>query len=332
MTVKIMRQNAATIPEHSHQRKAAIARGGVKDYSGSVEVVPVSPFDLGRTIFNTLDGAVPRAIIEARIAKEVIWYATAADQVTKDYSQVAENKLPKISSKLMKFLKEDCDFDVEHADGSFLDHLYYCYEYSSHHFDDYSPLVMLLHSILGTGTNTFAMPASKINQLKPLMDDFTWRHVEAFPSVLRLLYSLNLLNDLIINQHELDNFSELHFHRVIDNEPITLSAEDFWIQLNYQLIHLTDFIPVSNWTAHKSDTSFTLFRKLFRFLKNNNKLMASIDYTPPPVLQLVKGEKLSPVSWALTMLPPVIAEFLSAESIRRFSNTIGHNLSYELHF
>lgn len=327
-----MGQNAAFMPEHSHQRKAAIARGGIKDYSGSVEVVPIEPFDLNRTIFNTLGGAIPRAIMEARIAKEVVWYAKAADEVTKDYAQVSKKKLPAVSAKLMKFLVEDCDFDVEHADGSFLDHLYYCYEYSYHHFPEHSPLVMLLHSILGTGTNTFAMPASKISKLQPLMDEFTWKHVEAFPSVLRLLYTLNLLNDLIINQHQLDKLKDVHFSRVIDNEPIVMSADDFWIQLNYQLIHLTDFIPASNWTAHKSDTSFTLFRKLYKFLKNNNKLMATVSYNPPPVLQLVKGEKLSPVSWALTMLPPVVAEFLSAESIKRFSDTIGHSLSYELRF
>ena len=54
-----MGQNAASMPEHSHQRKAAIARGGIKDYSGSVEVVPIDPFDLNRTIFNTLDEAIP---------------------------------------------------------------------------------------------------------------------------------------------------------------------------------------------------------------------------------------------------------------------------------
>ena len=26
---------------------------------------------------------------------------------------------------LLKFMVEECDFDVEHADGSFLDHLYF---------------------------------------------------------------------------------------------------------------------------------------------------------------------------------------------------------------
>ena len=89
----------------------------------------------------------------------------------------------------MQFLVTECDFNVEHADGSFLDHLYFCFEYSVQHYPRHSPLVMLLHSILGTGTNTFAMTADKIPQLRPLMTPWEWTQVEAFPSVLRLLYA-----------------------------------------------------------------------------------------------------------------------------------------------
>jgi hypothetical protein len=48
---------------------------------------------------------------------------------------------------------------------------------------------MLLHSILGTGTNTFAMPAEKIPELRELMTPSEWAQTEAFPSVLRLLYA-----------------------------------------------------------------------------------------------------------------------------------------------
>ena len=67
---------------------------------------------------------------------------------------------------------DECDFSMEHADGTFLEHLVFCHDYSALHFPEYSPTVMLLHSILGTGTNTFAMEASKIDALKALLDDF----------------------------------------------------------------------------------------------------------------------------------------------------------------
>ena len=89
--------------------------------------------------------------------------------------------LPAVSAALMQFLVNECDFNVEHADGSFLDHLYFCFEYSVQHYPRHSPLVMLLHSILGTGTNTFAMTADKIPQLRPLMTPWEWTQVEAFP-------------------------------------------------------------------------------------------------------------------------------------------------------
>ena len=69
----------------------------------------------------------------------------------------------------------------------------------------HSPLVLLLHSILGTGTNTFAMEAEKIPRLQRLMTSFEWIHVEAFPSVLRLLYDLRLRHEL---HNNIDNLAE----------------------------------------------------------------------------------------------------------------------------
>ena len=45
-----------------------------------------------------------------------------------------------------------------------------------------------------------------------------------------------------------------------------MSAPDLWIQLNYQLIHLVDFLPVSNWSVHADDTAFIVFRDLYDLL------------------------------------------------------------------
>lgn len=326
-----MKQTAADKPVHSYQRKAAIVTGGIADYADRVHVKPIEDFDLNRTIFNTLEGDLPRKVIQTRIAKQVTWNDAAARAIDAEYEKKSRQKnIPPIEPKLIDFMKNECDFDVEHADGSFFDHLFFCYEYSHFYYPQHSALVMLLHSILGTGTNTFAMPKEKIPQLKPLMTDFEWRHVEAFPSVLRLLYGTDLLHVLQSESARLNNLQQIRFHRVIDNAPITLSAEDFWIQLNYQLIHLTDFIPVSNWPAHSNDSSFILFRKLYKFMTENGKLEAVIRYEPPPFFAAVKNEELSVTGWLLTLMPSALAEWMTAQSIRRFSAAIGHDLKYEL--
>jgi hypothetical protein len=328
-----MKQTAADSPNHTYQRKAAIVTGGIADHADEVMVKPIEHFDLNRTIFKTLEGALPRKVIETRIAKDVTWKPEAAQAVDAAYAEKTRQKnLPPIDPKLIAFMKNECDFDVEHADGSFLDHLFFCYEYSHFHYPQHSALVMLLHSILGTGTNTFAMPKEKIPQLRPLLTDFEWRHIEAFPSVLRLLYGTDLLDQLQKNTDRLNSLKQIQFHRVIDNEPITLSGEDFWIQLNYQIIHLTDFIPVSNWPAHSNDSSFILFRKLYKFMTENGKLEAKISYTPAPLFASVKNEELTLTGWLLTLMPTPVAEWLTAQSIRKFSAAIGHDLSHELIF
>ena len=41
------------------------------------------------------------------------------------WTYLRERDLPEVDPLLLKFMREECDFDVEHADGSFLDHLYF---------------------------------------------------------------------------------------------------------------------------------------------------------------------------------------------------------------
>jgi hypothetical protein len=127
-----MKQSAADKPVHSYQRKAAIVAGGIADHSDKVQVKPIENFDLNRTIFNTLEGAVPRMVVQTRIAKDVRWQDEVARALDAEYEKKsAQKKLPPIDPKLIAFMKDECDFD--------------------------------------------------------------WRHVEAFPSVLRLLYGTDLL-------------------------------------------------------------------------------------------------------------------------------------------
>ena len=328
-----MKQNAADVPIHSFQRKAAIATGSVRDHAGRVTVSKIPDFDLNKTIFNTLEGKIPRFVMQTRIAKEVNWSDAEQSSIESAYESAVSDALalPEVSPELLKFMVEECDFDVEHADGSFLDHLYFCYEYTHHHLPDHSALVMLLHSILGTGTNTFAMSADQIPTLRALVDDHEWLHIESFPSALRLLYDGRLRSELWDNLSRLNQLKSVTFHRVIDNEPIEMSAEDFWLQLNYQLIHLVDFLPVSNWGTHANDTSFIIFRDLYDFLQQSDKLSAKIDYVKSSHKGLI-GEKQSGWAKLVSLIPVSLSERMAGKSIRQFSNRIGHSLAYALHW
>jgi len=326
-----MKQSAAERPDPTTQRKAAIARGAALEHTGKVRIEPIPNFDLDRTIFKTLEGSLARFVITTRVAREARWDTAAAQAVQAEYEAArARHPLPAVSPQLMQFLVEECDFDVEHADGSFLDHLYFCYEYTVQHYPGRSPLVMLLHSILGTGTNTFAMSADKIPALRPLMTPAEWTQVEAFPSVLRLLYAGPLRRELRENIHRADAIRAISFHRVIDNAPITMSGDDLWIALNYQLIHLVDFLPVANWSTHQNDTSFILFRDLYDVLERAGKREAMVGYAPTPLSRKLEGETHGLGAWLTTLIPVSVSERMAAKSVTRFSQRIGHSLDYRI--
>jgi hypothetical protein len=325
-----VKQSAAVRPEPNYQRKAAIAHGGAVDNTGAVAVLPIPDFDLGRTIFQTLEGKAARYVIKQRIAKDVRWFVDDARRVDAAYEGItAQGPLPEVSPELRKFLVDECDFDVEHADGSFLDHLYFCFEYGFRHYPQRSALVLLLHSILGTGTNTFAMDKSKIPALRALITPFEFTHVEAFPSVLRLLYAGEIRKELRENLHRPDALKEVRFRRVIDNEPIAMSGEDFWIALNYQLIHLVDFMPVANWATHLNDTSFILLRDLADILERTGKREALVKYAPPSGNRHAVGEHFGVGGWLTTRIPVELSEKMASASVKKFSQRIGHDVGYE---
>jgi len=318
-------------PDPTPQRKAAIVSGAVQDHSGAVEVRSIPGFDLDRTIFQTLEGTLPRFVMRTRVGKEVIWPPSRRAQLDADYHAFrAREALPAVDAALLRFMVEECDFDVEHADGSFLDHLYFCFEYTAAHYPEGSPTVMLLHSILGTGTNTFAMQATQLTSLQALLRERDWLQVQAFPSVLRLLYDRPFRQELRANLERLDGLRELRLRRVIDNAPITLGAADLWEALNYQLIHLTDFLPVANWGAWKADASFIVFRDLYDLLERAGCRVARVDYVPGTGSTALVGEQL-PLAGRLTARIPVsLGARFAAASVRRFSARIGHDISYEL--
>ncbi|MEM6290319.1 MAG: hypothetical protein AAGA54_03610 [Myxococcota bacterium] len=324
-----MPQNAAVRPEPTVQRKAAIAYAGARDYKGMVDVRPIENFDLNRTIFQTLESAAARYIVKHRVGKDVHWHRQAEADVQAAYDDATAGlELPAVPEDLTRFLVEECDFDVEHADGSFLDHLYFCFEYTAKHYPAGSPLVMLLHSILGTGTNTFAMEAKKIPQLQALLSPSDFLQVAAFPTLLRLLYAGALRDELRANVGRA--LKSITMHRVIDNASLELDGEAFWEAMNYQLIHLVDFIPVANWSAHRSDNSYVLFRDVFDLMDRSNRIEANVVFREPARGPKLQGEAATVGTWLTTLIPVGVTETMTARSVQRFSERCGHSLDYSV--
>ena len=117
--------------------------------------------------------------------KQYHWSEDATSAVDARWSSVPA--MPALSRPLLDFMMDECDFKIEHADGSFMDHLQFCYEYCAAHYRGKSPRVLLLHSVLGVGTNYFPCDTTKIPALRALLTPEEFVHVEAFPSLLRLI-------------------------------------------------------------------------------------------------------------------------------------------------
>ena len=312
------------------QRKAALVRGGAVDHAGQVQVDGMAGFDLNRTIFAGLDG-IARKIMNEKLAKQVVWDANVAAEIEEAYAEVeAANPPPAIDERLINFMVDECDFSMEHADGTFLEHLVFCHHYAARHYPAHSPNVALLHSILGTATNTFAMAAAKLPKLKALLTEFEATQVEVFPSILRLLYNAELLAELEQNMHRLGDLTALRCHRVIDNEPLTIDAANFWINLNYHLMHFVDFTPAANWSTHRSDPLLQMFEKLSNLLDRAGQRQAKVDVSFPVAKTAPIGENRTVFGKLSGMLPPAVKLGLARKSIRQYSALAGHSLAYKL--
>ena len=312
------------------QRKAAIVRGGAVDHAGHVQVQRMDGFDMSRTIFAGLRGIAAK-IMDEKLAKQVVWDPAAAADIEAAHAKAESSQpAPAIDERLINFMVDECDFSMEHADGTFLEHLVFCHHYAARYYPQHSPNVALLHSILGTATNTFAMEASKLPQLKALLTDFEAIHVEAFPSILRLLYNKGLLDELEHNLHRLGELQALHFHRVIDNEPLTIDADNLWINLNYHLMHFVDFTPAANWSTHRSDPLLQMFEKLSGFLDRAGQRQAQVEVRFPIGRSASVGEDRSLFGKLSSLLPPAVKLKLARQSIQQYSALAGHSLDYKL--
>merc|ERR1719498_703185 len=145
---------------------------------------------------------------------------------------------------------------------------------------------------MGVGTNLFPMKLELKGRLAELVSSQDLVHIEAFPTVLRLLNTRTLLDRLLaMSEKELSQIEGLQCCRLIgpnmdhdgqvgksDNAPVHLNAEEFWIHLNYQLIHTMDFLPPDQWREKLEFSLLHVFIDLLALLKRAGKLMANIDF------------------------------------------------------
>merc|ERR1719346_778 len=238
-------------------------------------------FNLDSTIFSSVTSWVNRQYLEASMNTQLFWNDRAIERIQHAFVNVPPP--PDVSRELLAFMHDECHFAMEHADdGSFLDHLLFGYEYSVRHYQQQSPRVMLLHSIMGVGTNYFPMTVDKIQRLRSLLDPNSkeFMHIEAFPSVLRLLMNGKMLPELLTAGNDVVRLEEVSFQRVMaPHIDLTMSAEDFWVQLNYQLVHLLDFLPASNWNDPNiiNDPYLKLFQDLRQLLRRGGRPEAEVD-------------------------------------------------------
>lgn len=128
------------------RRKAAISKGEAIDHMGSVVEVEDPNFTLDGTIFASVRGAPQRAIMRKTLSRVPHWPDDVIQGVATLFEAVPPP--PLVDSRLTDFMLRECNFKVEHADGSFMDHISFCHDYCAEHYKGHSPRVLLLHSIL----------------------------------------------------------------------------------------------------------------------------------------------------------------------------------------
>mmetsp|Transcript_96031 Transcript_96031/g.200601 ORF Transcript_96031/g.200601 Transcript_96031/m.200601 type:complete len:365 (+) Transcript_96031:104-1198(+) len=316
------------VPVMDVKRQAAIAHGEAIDHCGCCIEAEDPAFNLDSTIFFSLKGKIPRAFMRKQLARTPHWSDEVVQAIKVQYEAIP--KAPTVPKPILSFMLNECNFKMEHADGSFMDHISFCHDYCAEYYKGHSPMVLLLHSIMGVGTNVFPMDATKIPALQKLVSTEDFKHIEVFPSVLRLLVAGDMLEELRAQVLKGGRkLSQITMRRVIDNKEVKIDAETFWVHLNYHLIHWVDFLPVADWPLRISEPLFQGFLELRDFLEAANQLRATVNLgsmcgaAPSQEALLATARKSA---W------PRVKKSMQQKSIRKFSAAIGHSLEYSLQY
>lgn len=319
------------------RRKEQIAIARATDHADEVILAEIPGFNLSKSIFGEITSPLARAAMTTNLEWRPFWLDAAAKRISDDYAQqVAASPPPSIDPKLIEFMNTKCDFKIEHADGSFLDHLRFCYDYSAAHYRTASPIPSLLHSIMGVGTNYFPMNRSLIPELQTLVSREDFHQIESFPTFLRYVIHRGLIRELAaMSRAKLDSIVAIKYYRVIDNRPLRMTADEMWVQLNYQMLHALDFLPTAYWDHFAADPFLGEFDELYSLLSKASKLQA--DVRPSLTSNFTDYSKGQPpeslfsrlTGWAPKAVQASIAREEAAKQVAGFSRAIGHNFSYE---
>eukprot|EP00392_Amoebophrya_sp_AT5.2_P004872 g4881.t1 len=271
----------------------ALAR--LVDHISYVQVVPDSAFDLNQTIFVSVTGAFTRAALKATTGNQHFWEEGRLMAIQQMYLATQQQFVPRPVadgsrnfSPVLEFMQSKCNFKMEHADGSFYDHLFFVRDYSALHYPQQSPKILFLHSIMGVATNLWPMEAKNVPALQKLLTKEEFFHIAAFPTVLRLIKGTDFLLDLYnleaaaamatSGERSWKKLRGLRCMRMLDGEAIEFeSMEALYTHLNFHAIHLLDFLPLCGWRANWARPFVHDFLMLFAVLKALGKLEANID-------------------------------------------------------
>lgn len=178
------------------------------------------------------------------------------------------------------------------------------------------------------------MDASKIPTLQSLVTPFEFDHIAMFPTILRVFYHGPLRLELeAMSREALDRLTGVECHRVIDNVKIVMDADTFWTQLNYQLIHLLDFLPASSWKLHAGDAFLDNFTAMHGIVTKAGKLACRVDFDLTEGSSSKEGQPpLTLASFLRGLLPSSTQLNMARSQIGDFSAKIGHSLEYKLVF
>ena len=311
------------------RRMAQIVWAKPTDHAGEVVILPQADFDLNNTIFGSITSSLLRTVQKSKVGVTLFWSDAAVSRIRAAFARVPA--APRYDRALVEFMENDCDFAVEHADGSFMDHLRFCYEYSHDHYPRRSPRVLLLHSIMGVGTNFFPMPPEKIPKLRALLSSFEFEQIALFPTMLRVFYHGPMRWELeAMSRSQLNAIERVVMYRVIDNERMEFSADAFWAQLNYQLIHLLDFLPASSWKLHAGDNFLDAFQALYGILLKAGRLECRVNFDATEGKDSHDGQPMTLAGFIRGAIPSRVQLALARRQIAQFSAAIDHSLDYEL--
>lgn len=177
------------------------------------------------------------------------------------------------------------------------------------------------------------MGAEKIPALERLLSPSEFRHVAAFPSVLRLLVHGPLLNALegADPASLARDLAGLRATRLLDGVEFQLTTEELWEQLNFQLIHAIDFLPPGGWQRTCNEYFFAIFVRLHCLLSRHGQLRARVAWDPGWMRPAIAGTRPDTWRhWLIDMVPCKAISKMASSQIAKYSDAIGHSLEYEL--